>query len=209
MPQQSLREKMVADQLQRRGIEDPRVLQAMAEVPREMFVPDRLRESAYSDSALPIDCAQTISQPYTVAFMCQELRLSPEDRVLEIGTGSGYGAAVLSRIARTVYTIERIPELAEQARTRLWGLGYDNVFVHVGDGTFGLPEEAPFNAICVTAAAAHLPPAYQQQLAEGGRLVIPLAANDHEVMTRITRHGDTFRREPLGMFNFVPLIGEG
>jgi protein-L-isoaspartate(D-aspartate) O-methyltransferase len=203
------REKMVLQQLENRGIKDPRVLNAMAGIPREEFVPEHLLGSAYEDRALPIDQRQTISQPYTVAFMCEALRIRPEDRVLEVGTGSGYGAAVLSRLAAHVDTIERIPELTAAARARLARLGIKNVDVHFGDGSRGLPDQAPFDAICVTAGAITLPNCYLEQLAEGGRLLIPIGEeHGHQEMTRFTRRNQDFTREALGTFAFVPLVGD-
>jgi len=201
------RHKMVAEQLERRGISDPRVLEAMEWVPRHEFVPPELIGLAYEDRALPIGLDQTISQPYTVAFMCQEARINAGDKVLEIGTGSGYGAAVLSMLARRVFTIERIRPLFEDARNRLAALGYDNVEVKLDDGTLGLPGEAPFDAIIVTAGAAALPPAYEEQLADGGRLIIPIGPVAAQCMVRITRRGNQYTQENLGSFGFVPLIG--
>jgi protein-L-isoaspartate(D-aspartate) O-methyltransferase len=202
------RHNMVVEQLERRGISDPRVLEAMEWVPRDKFVPPELLDLAYEDRALPIGLEQTISQPYTVAFMCQAARLAASDKVLEIGTGSGYGAAVLSLLTREVHTIERIEKLHEIARERLARLGYHNVRCHLDDGTHGRPEEAAFDAIVCTAGAESLPKAYLNQLAEGGRLVIPIGPHSHQVMTRLTRRGDQFQREELGSFGFVPLIGD-
>ncbi|HEY3392862.1 MAG TPA: protein-L-isoaspartate(D-aspartate) O-methyltransferase [Lacipirellulaceae bacterium] len=201
------RHNMVVHQLERRGILDPRVLEAMEWVPREEFVPPELVDLAYDDRALPIGLEQTISQPYTVAFMCQEARLTANDKVLEIGTGSGYGAAVLSLLAHEVHTIERIEELFHAARDRLARLAYDNVRVYLDDGTHGLPREAPFDAIVCTAGAEVLPEAYGQQLADGGRLVIPIGPPAHQQMIRLTRRGDTWDRDILGSFGFVPLVG--
>jgi protein-L-isoaspartate(D-aspartate) O-methyltransferase len=201
------RHNMVVQQLERRGIRDPRVLEAMEWVPREEFVPAELQSLTYEDRALPIGLEQTISQPYTVAFMCQEARLSAHDKVLEIGTGSGYGAAVLSLLAREVHSVERIAEFCRTAQERLARLGYKNVRVYLDDGTQGLPQEAPFNAIIVTAGAELLPDAYQQQLADGGRIVIPIGPPAYQQMVRLTRHGDHFNRDDLGSFGFVPLIG--
>ena len=201
------RHNMVVEQLERRGIHDPRVLEAMEWVPREEFVPPELIDLAYEDRALPIGLEQTISQPYTVAFMCQEARLTAGDKVLEIGTGSGYGAAVLSLLAREVHTIERIEELFQDARNRLARLGYENVRAYLDDGTRGLPREAPFHAIICTAGAESMPDAYLDQLAEGGRLVIPIGPPAQQQMVRLTRRGDTFDRDYLGGFGFVPLIG--
>ena len=203
-----LRHNMVVQQLERRDIYDPRVLEAMDWVPREEFVPPELVDLAYEDRALPIGLEQTISQPYTVAFMCQEARIAPGDKVLEIGTGSGYGAAVLSLLARDVHTIERIDELFRKARERLIRLGYGNVHVHHRDGTLGLPEEAPFNAIVVTAGAEDLPKAYPDQLAEGGRLLIPIGPPSQQQMVRIMRQGGKLQHEVLGSFGFVPLVSD-
>jgi protein-L-isoaspartate(D-aspartate) O-methyltransferase len=177
-------------------------------VPREKFVPPELMDLAYDDRALPIGLEQTISQPYTVAFMCQEARLTSQDKVLEIGTGSGYGAAVLSLLAREVHTIERIDALFQQARERLAQLNYHNVHVYLDDGTLGLLQEAPFDAIICTAGAESLPQAYQEQLADGGRLIIPIGPMAHQQMVRITRRGDNFDRERLGSFGFVPLVSD-
>jgi protein-L-isoaspartate(D-aspartate) O-methyltransferase len=202
------RHNMVVHQLERRGIHDPRVLEAMEWVPREEFVPPELLDLAYDDRALPIGLEQTISQPYTVAFMCQEARIAASDKVLEIGTGSAYGAAVLSLLAREVHSIERIEELFRVAGERLERLGYDNVRVYLDDGTQGLPREAPFNAIVCTAGAEELPDAYQQQLADGGRLVIPIGPAAHQQMVRFTRRGDRWDRDDLGSFGFVPLVGD-
>jgi protein-L-isoaspartate(D-aspartate) O-methyltransferase len=202
------RHDMVAQQLERRGIRDSRVLEAMDWVPREEFVPPELVDLAYDDRALPIALEQTISQPYTVAFMCQEARLAPTDKVLEIGTGSGYGAAVLSLLAREVHTIERIEELYRDAAARLERLGYGNVHVYLDDGTEGLPAEAPFDAIVCTAGAEVLPSAYQEQVADGGRLIIPLGPLAHQTMTRFTRHGESWQRDYLGSFGFVPLVSD-
>lgn len=163
-----LRREMVELQLRRRGIGDARVLAVMGEVLREEFVPSGLRNAAYDDDALPIGFGQTISQPYTVASMLEALQLSGKENALEVGTGSGYTAAVLSRLVRVVHSVERVAELAQQAKERLDRLGYANIFVHVADGTLGLADEAPFDAIVVTAGAARLPQPYEQQLAEGG-----------------------------------------
>ena len=203
------RHQMVEQQLQTRGIKDVRVLQAMGLVPREEFLPSTLREFAYQDSALPIARGQTISQPYTVAFMCEALQLTGSEKVLEVGTGSGYAACVLARLAGEVFSIERIPELAADARRRVTALGYGNVEVVCGDGTLGLPDEAPFDAIIVTAGAPELPSAYARQIADGGRIIIPVGdAQDSQRMCRFTRRGDDLLREDLGGFVFVPLVGD-
>jgi protein-L-isoaspartate(D-aspartate) O-methyltransferase len=202
------RHNMVHEQLERRDIHDPRVLEAMDWVPREEFVPPDLADAAYEDRAMPIGLEQTISQPYTVAFMCQEARITADDKVLEIGTGSGYGAAVLSLLARDVHTIERLAPLHEEARDRLERLGYTNVHVHHRDGTQGLPEEAPFDAIVCTAGAEDLPKAYPDQLAEGGRLLIPIGPPSRQQMVRIMRKDGKLQHEVLGSFGFVPLVSE-
>jgi protein-L-isoaspartate(D-aspartate) O-methyltransferase len=184
------------------------VLEAMEWVPRDEFVPPELIDLAYDDRALPIGLEQTISQPYTVAYMCQEARLTADHKVLEIGTGSGYGAAVLSLLAREVHTIERIEELFDDARARLARLGYHNVRVYWDDGTRGLPAEAPFDAIIVTAGAEAIPPAYPEQLADGGRLIMPVGPPSHQQMYRLTRRGDHWERDNLGSFGFVPLVAD-
>jgi protein-L-isoaspartate(D-aspartate) O-methyltransferase len=203
------RRRMVQRQLRGRDIDDPRVLDAMSRVAREQFLPHDLHDQAYADAALPIESGQTISQPYTVAFMCQALQLQGQEKVLEVGTGSGYGAAVLSLLAREVHTVERFPELAEPARDRLRRLGYTNVQVHVANGTLGLPEQAPWDAVIATAAAESLPSPYERQLAEGGRIVLPLGSRHHsQFMYRFTRRQGRLHRENLGAFVFVPLIGQ-
>jgi protein-L-isoaspartate(D-aspartate) O-methyltransferase len=200
------RHNMVVEQLERRGIGDPRVLEAMEWVPRHEFVPRDLLELAYDDRALPIGHEQTISQPYTVGFMCQEARVTAGDKVLEVGTGSGYAAALLSLLAQSVHTVERIEALFHKAQERLTRLGYKNVRCYLDDGTLGLPNEAPFDAIIVAAGAESIPDAYQEQLAEGGRLVIPIGPPSHQQMIRLTRRGNDFIREELGSFGFVPLV---
>jgi protein-L-isoaspartate(D-aspartate) O-methyltransferase len=196
---------MVERQLRRRGIEDDRVLAAMAEVPRELFVPENQRRQAYRDGALRIGEGQTISQPWIVACMAQLLELRGEERVLEVGTGSGYAAAVLSRLAREVVTIERYPALAETARTALAQLGYDNVEVRVGDGTRGAPDRAPFGGISVTATALDDPPAtLVDQLAPGAALVCPVKRGGRELLIRF-RNGQA---EAVAPVRFVPLISD-
>jgi protein-L-isoaspartate(D-aspartate) O-methyltransferase len=200
------RHKMVMEQLEQRGIYDPRVLEAMEWVPRHEFVPQKLLNLAYNDRALPIGHEQTISQPYTVAFMCQEARVAASDRVLEIGTGSGYGAALLSLLSQEVHTIERIEVLHRSARERLARLGYKKVHCHLDDGSLGLPSDAPFDVIIVAAGAETLPEAFHDQLADGGRLIIPIGPLAHQQMFRLTRQGDDFVREDLGAFGFVPLV---
>jgi protein-L-isoaspartate(D-aspartate) O-methyltransferase len=198
---------MVERQLRRRGIEDARVLAAMAAVPREHFVPERVRASAYNDSALPIGHEQTISQPWVVAAICQALRLGGEENVLEIGTGSGYSAAVLAMLARHVVSIERVPELGEEARRSLADLGVDNVEVFVEDGSRGHPEEAPYDAIAVHAATPEAPHSLLAELAPDGRLVVPIATGQADLLVAFVRdHGD-LRQETIGPCRFVPLIG--
>jgi protein-L-isoaspartate(D-aspartate) O-methyltransferase len=204
------RERMVARQIAARGVEDPFVLNAMRAVQREEFVPSRLAEYAYEDGPLPIDHGQTISQPYIVAVMTAEARVRSGNRVLEIGTGSGYGAAVLSEIAEEVYTVERIADLADAARARLAALGYDKVHVRCGDGTLGWVEHAPYDAIIVTAGGPAVPPPLMDQLELGGRLVMPLGSEPRtQRLIRRTRTGPgTFTQDELESVCFVPLIGE-
>jgi protein-L-isoaspartate(D-aspartate) O-methyltransferase len=198
---------MVERQLLRRGIYDERVLAAMGFVPRELFVPPELRESAYADAALPIGGEQTISQPYMVALICEQLALHGSERVLDVGTGSGYQAAVLAELAGEVHTIERIPKLAEHARANLAAAGYgDRVQLHVGDGTLGVPERAPFAAIAVAAAALEAPPALYEQLEQRGRLVVPVGGAGEqwlEVVVRTPEGPAVLRTVPC---RFVPLI---
>jgi protein-L-isoaspartate(D-aspartate) O-methyltransferase len=203
-----LRHKMVTGQLEPRGITDSRVLSAMGTIPREEFVPDAFVDRSYDDCALQIGYEQTISQPYTVAFMCQEAKLKRSDVVLEIGTGSGYGAAVLSLLVQTVHTVERIEPLYQMAAERLGRLGYENVHVHLDDGSLGLIHEAPFDAILCTAGAEFLPTAFQDQLTNGGRLVIPIGPAGHQQLTRFTRRGNDWYADRLGSFGFVPLVSD-
>ncbi|MDT8316562.1 MAG: protein-L-isoaspartate(D-aspartate) O-methyltransferase [bacterium] len=202
------RNSMVDRQLKSRGIKDPLIIDVMGRVPRHEFVPDAQVGSAYYDGPLPIGSGQTISQPYMVAVMTEAMGLKGGDRVLEVGTGSGYQAAVLAEIAGEVYTIERHGELAEAAKNRLLQLGYDNVHVSAGDGTMGLPEKAPFDGIIVTAGAPHVPERLKAQLGEGGRLIIPVGGQYLQSLLRITRKGDDFQQEDLLGCVFVPLIGE-
>ena len=203
------RQRMVDRHLRARGIRDPRVLDALGAVPREAFLPPELAELAYEDSPLPIEAGQTISQPYIVAVMTEALALQPGDRVLEIGTGSGYAAAVLATIANHVYTIERHAELADLARERLARMGYANAEVRCGDGTLGWSEHAPFDAVVVAAGGPDLPRALLDQLAIGGRLVMPVGSGRAQELVRVIRVGETeYRREDLGAVQFVPLIGE-
>jgi protein-L-isoaspartate(D-aspartate) O-methyltransferase len=201
------RSQMVEWQLRRRGIDDERVLAAMERVTRELFVPPHLREEAYADAALPIGDAQTISQPYMVALISEQLALRGDERVLDVGTGSGYGAAVLAELASEVHTIERIPKLAERARANLAAAGYaDRVHLHVGDGTRGVPEHAPFAAIAVAAAALEAPPALYEQLEPRGRLVVPVGGSKGqwlEVVVRTPEGPAVVRTVPC---RFVPLV---
>jgi protein-L-isoaspartate(D-aspartate) O-methyltransferase len=192
--------------LRKRGIGDPAVLRAMDEVPREHFVENSLVDSAYADQALPIACGQTISQPYVVAYMTEQLRVEPGHRVLEVGTGSGYQAAILSRLAREVITIERYRTLAESARTRLATLGYNNIEVRVGDGLDGLPERAPFDRIIVTAAAETIPDVLVEQLAEGGVMILPLGPHaGAQQLVKLTKN-ERIEQEDLIGVRFVPLL---
>jgi protein-L-isoaspartate(D-aspartate) O-methyltransferase len=201
------RDEMIEKQLRRRGIHDAAVLAAMAAVPRHEFVSEDVRAHAYDDLPLPIGSGQTISQPYIVAAMTAALHLRPGDRVLEIGTGCGYHAAVLSRLAKEVFTIERRPELASSASATLARLGYSNAHVHCGDGTLGLPELAPFDAILVAAAAPAVPKPLLAQLAEGGRIILPVGDTQHQELQLIEKRGDAFPMKMLEGCRFVPLVG--
>jgi protein-L-isoaspartate(D-aspartate) O-methyltransferase len=202
------REAMVAEQLEARGIEDRRVLDAMRQVPREAFVEERDRKRAYLDMPLRIGFGQTISQPYMVALICQTADVDERDRVLDIGTGSGYQAAVLAEMGATVHTIERIPELAERARECLERAGYGAVTVHVGDGTLGLPEEAPFDAITVAAAAPEMPATLYEQLVPRGRLVVPVGGPEGQRLEVIVRSPEGPAVTHSVPCRFVPLVGE-
>jgi protein-L-isoaspartate(D-aspartate) O-methyltransferase len=200
---------MVRDDIERRGVSDPRVLAAMSTVHRHRFVAPAMARAAYEDRPLPIDAGQTISQPYVVAVMAERARPAPTDRVLEVGTGSGYGAAVLGHLARAVWTVERHRALAEIARRRLAAEGLDNVHVIEGDGTRGWPAEAPFDAIVVTAAAPAVPSALLDQLADGGRLVVPVAdRRGGEMLRCITRHGGDLDETDVFPVRFVPLVSD-
>ena len=203
-----LRASMVERQLRHRGIGDERVLAAMAEVPRERFVPERFRRRAYSDSALPIGEGQTISQPWIVAAICQALELVGNERVLEVGSGSGYSAAVLARLAAETIGVERHALLAATARRTLDALGVANVELRVGDGSRGVPERAPFEAIAVHATAPAPPQTLLGQLVDGGRLVVPIAADGADMLTVFRRVGERLDRAEIGPCRFVPLIGE-
>lgn len=201
---------MVATQIAARGVRSPQVLDAMRAVPREAFVPEHMRKLAYQDSPLPIGAGQTISQPHVVALMIQALDLKGGEKVLEVGGGSGYAAAVLGQIAGQVFSIERIEKLAHTARDTLAALGCDNVEMRHGDGTRGCPDQAPFDAIVVAAGAREVPSALKEQLKDGGRLVIPIGRNDHyQHLVRITRVSpEEYVEEDLVPVRFVPLIGE-
>ena len=197
---------MVQRDLSGRGIRDPRVLAAMGAVPRERFVPAPLAARAYDDAPLGIGEGQTISQPYIVGLMTEAAALAPGDRVLEIGTGSGYQTAILAALAHHVHTVERLPPHADAARRRLEALGITNVTVHVGDGAEGLPAEAPFDAIVVTAGAPTIPAPLADQLAPGGRLVIPVGPPDRQRLVRLERRPSGYAETDLGAVRFVPLV---
>ena len=205
-----LRERMVRRQIMDRGIRDPLILDAFRAVPREAFVAAGYGAEAYGDHPLPIEAGQTISQPYIVALMIEAAAIAPGDRVLEVGAGSGYAAAVVSRIAGSVVGIERQPELARIARERFARLGYDNVRIVEGDGSRGLPEAAPFDAILAAASGSHVPRPLVDQLAPGGRLVMPIGGlGEVQQLVKVTRKaGGGMLREELGAVRFVPLIGE-
>ncbi len=203
------RQTMVSSQLERRGIRCQAVLDAMARVPRELFIPERLAASAYEDGPLPIAAGQTISQPYIVAYMIEALQLRGGEKVLEIGAGSGYAAAVLAQIAGQVYSIERVPELAASARDSLRRAGCDNVQIIEGDGTLGYPPEAPYDAIVVTAGGPRVPSSLSAQLDSGGRLVMPVGPRHSQELLRMTRvSAQELRTEQLLGVRFVPLLGE-
>jgi protein-L-isoaspartate(D-aspartate) O-methyltransferase len=200
---------MVERQLRQRGIPDERVLAAMARVPRELFVPESVRELAYEDGALPIGYGQTISQPFIVATICTLLELSGDERVLDVGTGSGYQAAVLAELTEEVVTIERVPELYERARAVLAEAGYERVDVRLGDGSLGVPERAPFEAIAVAAAAPTIPGALYDQLAEGGRLVLPRGSRWGQELVQVVKTEDGPVERASVPCRFVPLVGAG
>lgn len=199
---------MVEEQLRRRGISDLGVLEAMTKLPRHLFVPGNYQSAAYDDRPLPIGEGQTISQPYMVAVMTQSLDLKGEERVLEIGTGSGYQTAILAELSKRVYTIERIPVLIEKARKVLEELGYANISYRTGDGSKGWSEEAPFDGIIVTAGAPDTPKTLKSQLADGGRLVIPTGSRYTQTLYRTTRKGKHFIEEEITGCVFVPLVGD-
>jgi protein-L-isoaspartate(D-aspartate) O-methyltransferase len=202
------RVRMVEDQLARRGISDERVLGAMRRVPRHRFVEEAFRERAYGDHPLPIGQEQTISQPYIVGLMTSLLGLTGREKVLEVGTGSGYQTAVLAELARRVFSIERIPALAARARALLEALGYVNVWVRVGNGALGWPDEAPFDCILVAAGGPSVPPPLFEQLAEGGRMVLPLGDQTGQMLTLVESEGGQMRMRSCGDCHFVPLVGK-
>jgi len=191
-----------------RGVKDERVLEALQKIPRELFAPGVQIEVAYGDHPLPIGCGQTVSQPYMVAWMTELLEIGPQDRVLEIGTGSGYQTAILACLAKEVFTIELIPELSARAQTVLKELGFTNVQFLTGDGTVGWPEHAPYDAICVTAGAPQVPPSLQAQLADGGRLAIPVGDLILQSLVLVERSGTRYNMRELGGCRFVPLLGK-
>ena len=207
-PRADERLKMVEYQIAARGIRDPRVMSAMKEIPRHLFVPQPYDKSAYEDCPLPIGNGQTISQPYIVALMTELLTLQPTDNVLEIGTGCGYQAALLAALVRQVTTIERIPEVAGLARENLTRIGIKNVDVIIGDGTLGYPQKAPYDGIIITAATPSVPIPLVKQLAEGGRLVAPVGARDIQELIRLIKKDGSITEEDHGGVRFVPLIGE-
>ena len=202
------RERMVDEHLVARGVTAPGVLAAMRSVPRHRFVQEALRARAYGDHPLPIGEEQTISQPFIVGFMTSLLELTGREKVLEVGTGSGYQTAVLAELARRVCSIERLPRLAERARTVLESLGYDNIWVRVGNGALGWPDEAPFDRIIVTAGGPSIPPPLVQQLADGGRMVLPIGRPDNQVLTVVDNVGGDIRQRTHGECKFVPLVGK-
>jgi len=205
---EALRNEMVDLQLITRGIKDKRVLQVMRDIPREEFVPSDLKYAAYDDCALPIGEGQTISQPYMVAIMTECLQLKGDEKVLEIGTGSGYQAAILSRLSKKVFTIERVPELAERSKEKLEKHGFSNVQVILGDGTEGYENEVPFDGIIVTASCPDIPKPLVDQLAEGGRLILPIGERFHQVLTTVTKSKGKIKKEESIGCVFVPLLGK-
>ncbi|MCX5799870.1 MAG: protein-L-isoaspartate(D-aspartate) O-methyltransferase [Candidatus Eisenbacteria bacterium] len=198
---------MVREGLVGRGIRDKRVLEVMAQMPRHVFVDEALWPEAYGEHALPIGHGQTMSQPYIVARMCELLKLSGPERVLEVGLGSGYNAAVLSKLTRSVFAIERIPELAERARRRLESLGIKNVIVRIGDGRAGWKSFAPFDRIVVSAAAPEIPSRLSEQLADLGRMVLPVGVQEEQCVVLLERRGDKVLRKEVERVRFVPLVG--
>jgi protein-L-isoaspartate(D-aspartate) O-methyltransferase len=202
------RERMVDEHLAARGVTDSRVLAAMRRVPRHLFVQEALRARAYGDHPLPIGEEQTISQPFIVGLMTSLLELTGREKVLEVGTGSGYQTAVLAALARRVCSVERLPRLAERARAVIESLGLDNVWIRVGNGALGWPDEAPFDRIIVTAGGPAVPPPLVQQLAEGGRMVLPVGSTDNQVLTVVDNVGGEIRQRAHGECKFVKLVGK-
>jgi protein-L-isoaspartate(D-aspartate) O-methyltransferase len=202
-----LRRRMVQEQIRSRGVRDERVLSAMEEVPRHLFVPPELRGAAYDDGPLPIGDGQTISQPFIVAEMTQALRLSGSEKVLEVGTGSGYQTAILSKLCGEVVTVERLASLSGAARIRLEGLGVRNVTYVIGDGSLGCPEHSPYDRILSAAASPDVPPPWLAQLAEDGIIVLPMGGRLEQVLARVTKREGKTRTEVLGGCRFVPLVG--
>ena len=205
---QIARKRMVEGQIARRGITSPRILEAFLDTPRHLFIPKIQHLFAYEDGPLPIGKGQTISQPYIVAYMTERLNLGGEERVLEIGTGSGYQAAILGKLAAEVHTVERHPSLAKSAAQLLADLGYENIQVHLGDGTRGLLDFAPYDAIMVTAAAPDVPDPLLDQLADGGRLIMPVGGRGGQMLHLYQRRGEEIIRDNLAPVAFVPLIGD-
>jgi protein-L-isoaspartate(D-aspartate) O-methyltransferase len=201
-----MRAEMVSSQIEARGVADERVLEVMRRVPRERFVPEVEQGLAFFDGPLSIGCGQTISQPYIVAYMTEMLELAAKDRVLEIGTGSGYQTAVLAELTGEVYTVETVDELGLSARGRLEELGYENIHYRIGDGYWGWPEAAPFDAIMVTAAPARLPERLVEQLGDGSRMIVPVGRYE-QVLLKVTRSGDSVTEETLIAVRFVPMTG--
>ncbi len=205
---EKLRNFMVEEQIRKRGIKDERVLSVLLKVPREIFVPENLKFRAYDDCALPIGFGQTISQPYIVALMTELLELNGNEKVLEIGTGSGYQTAILCELSKEVYTIERIRELSDLAKERLDFLGYRNVKFFVEDGTLGLEKCAPFDRIIVTAAGKYIPDTLKKQLANNGIIVAPIGERFFQILVKLIKHGDIFDTYKITGVSFVPLIGK-
>jgi protein-L-isoaspartate(D-aspartate) O-methyltransferase len=203
-----LRKRMVEEQLMPRGIKDPRVLEVFSKVERHQFIPEDLRGSAYADYPVPIGEGQTISQPFIVALMTESLEIGPEDKILEIGTGSGYQAAILAELAKEVYTIERIESLAKKAEALLKDLGYNNITIKVDDGTLGWKENAPFNKIIITAASPRIPLPLTEQLAENGKLILPLGETFSQVLTLVEKKANQLKHQQICGCVFVPLVGK-
>jgi len=203
-----LRKRMVEEQLMPRGIKDPRVLEVFSKVERHQFLPEDFRGSAYADYPVPIGEGQTISQPFIVALMTESLEVGPEDKILEIGTGSGYQAAILAELAKEVYTIERIESLAKKAEALLKDLGYNNITIKVDDGTLGWKENAPFNKIIITAASPRIPLPLTEQLAENGKLILPLGETFSQVLTLVEKKANQLKHQQICGCVFVPLVGK-